>query len=212
MKVNNKIRKKANQKLEEKKHLIDPKYKNFVYTMLFLTVVLILFIVNNSRSEPERGPYPPYYKQNQSGNTLKKAPNFTLPSIDKKNISLSDYAGKVVLLDFWATWCPPCRKGIPDLVELKKEYGDAIEIIGISLDGITYGGRTLKDVEPFVKASKINYPVVHGNTEVIEKYGGINSIPTYFIITKDGFIHSTYVGLVDKSVYKAEIEKLLKKK
>lgn len=211
MKKQNSAREKANKKMEQKKPLIDPRYKNFVYTMLFITVILVLFIVNNSRSEPESGPYPPFYNKSQSGSNLRKAPNFTLKTIDDKNLSLSDYAGKVVLLDFWATWCPPCRKGIPDLIQLKKEYGDKIEIIGISLDGITYGGRTLKDVKPFVESSKINYPVVYGNTDIVEKYGGITSIPTSFLITKDGYIHASYVGLIEKSVYKAEIDKLLKK-
>ncbi len=166
-------------------------YKNYIYTGVFLTVALILFVVNNAGGEPEQGPYPPYYKKVE---TLK----------------LSDYKGKVVILDFWATWCPPCRKGIPDLVELKKAYKDkGVEIIGLSLDAITHDGSTLRDVVPFMKSNSINYPIVKADNQVINNFGGISSIPTSFVLDKDGNVFASYVGFVEKSVYEADINKAL---
>ncbi|MDX1701673.1 MAG: TlpA disulfide reductase family protein, partial [Melioribacteraceae bacterium] len=134
---------------EEKKtfNFQNPKHRSYLYTGLFVAVVIFFFIINNANGEPEEGPYPPNYDKVSSSEL----------------ISLSDYRGKVVLLDFWATWCPPCRKGIPDLVELKEKYGEkGVEIIGISLDGITRGGATKDEVIPFIKEYGINYPIVEG--------------------------------------------------
>lgn len=124
-------------------------------------------------------------------------------------LTLTDYRGKVVLLDFWATWCPPCRKGIPDLVELQNEYGDDLVVIGISLDGITRGGATAGDVVPFMKEFGINYPIVEGGQDVVMQYGGIRSIPTSFVIDRRGFVISRYVGLVSHETYVNDIEKAL---
>lgn len=166
------------------------KQKSWLYTGIFLAVALVFFIVNNSGKDEGQGPYPPNY--------VKKSTAM---------LDLSEYKGKVVLLDFWATWCPPCRKGIPDLVELKKEFGDdGLEIIGISLDAITRGGQTANDVIPFMNDFNINYPVVKGDQNVINAYGGIRSIPTSFVIDKEGNIISQHVGLIPKSQYVEEIK------
>lgn len=212
-KNNKKTERKIGTQQTAKKPLIDPRYKSMIYTGAFLAVLLVLFIMNNTQSEPDQGPYPPNYEmtvQNMSG--TKTAPDFNLPTTDKKQLKLSDYKGKVVIIDFWATWCPPCRAGIPDLVELKDAYKGKLEIIGISLDGITRGGKTLKDVVPFMKEYKINYPVVYGETATIDSYGGINSIPTSFVVDKEGKIISSHIGLIEKDVYKAEIDKALASK
>jgi cytochrome c biogenesis protein CcmG, thiol:disulfide interchange protein DsbE len=135
----------------------------------------------------------------------KKAPVFTLVSTDGKNINLADYKGKVVILDFWATWCGPCRRGVPDLVSIQKNYGDKVVIIGISLDD----DRTKKDILPFMKEYGVNYPVVYGNSEVVINYGNIRAIPTSFIIDQNGNIVDKYVGLVSKEIYLDRIETLL---
>ncbi|GAB1443109.1 hypothetical protein MASR2M39_19480 [Ignavibacteriales bacterium] len=135
-----------------------------------------------------------------------KAPDFSLKSTDGKIVKLSDFKGKIVIIDFWATWCPPCRKGIPDLVELQKTYKDDLVIIGISLDD----KRTLKDVVPFVGKYEINYPVVFGDSEVVSAFGGIESIPTSFIIDREGNITNKHIGLIPKSEYEKDINKLLK--
>jgi len=167
------------------------KYKNYIYSGLFLTIFFVLLIVNNTDGDTLDGPYPPYYEK---GNVVK----------------LSDFKGKVVILDFWATWCPPCRKGIPDLVELKKEFKNkGVEVIGISLDALTHGGQTQKDVVPFMKSNGINYPIAKGTDKVIMDFGGINSIPTSFVIDKDGYVINSYVGFVEKSNYVNDINKAL---
>jgi cytochrome c biogenesis protein CcmG/thiol:disulfide interchange protein DsbE len=136
-----------------------------------------------------------------------KAPNFSLKSVDGKTIKLSDYKGKVVIIDFWATWCPPCRKGIPDLISIQNEFKSDVVIIGISLDG----AQTIKEVPGFIKDYAINYPVVYGDENVIKAYGGITSIPTAFVIDKKGNVADMHVGLVPKDTYVNKIKELLKK-
>ena len=187
---------KKNIQAEDKSNfnLQNPKHRSYLYTSLFVVAVIFFFIVNNTNGEPEEGPYPPNY------NVLNS----------EAQVNLSDYRGKVVVLDFWATWCPPCRKGIPDLIELKNDYkNDDVEVIGISLDSFTRGGETKNDVVPFIKEYGINYPIVIGDPTVAQNYGGINSIPTSFVIDKDGFIVSYYQGLIEKSQYIKDINKAL---
>lgn len=200
---------KIGTKQSEKKPLIDPRYKSFIYTIGFIVIIAIFFIVNNTRSEPEQGPYPPDYNMTEAASDPfqgKTAADFSLRTPDGKQLKLSDLKGKVVLLDFWATWCPPCRKGIPDLVELKKKYGSkGFEVVGISLDR----DNTIADVVPFMKNYKINYPVVYGDAAVIGNYGNISSIPTSFLIDRSGKIVSSHEGLMQKTVYEQEIEKVL---
>ncbi|MCS7052155.1 MAG: TlpA family protein disulfide reductase [Ignavibacterium sp.] len=138
----------------------------------------------------------------------KKAPEFSLKTLEGKTVKLSDYKGKIVIIDFWATWCPPCRKGIPDLVDLQKTYSKELVVIGISLDQ----ERTIKDLKPFIQNYGINYPVVLGDEKVVRDYGGVNAIPTSFIVDQKGFIVDSHVGLVPKSVYENKIKTLLGKK
>jgi thiol-disulfide isomerase/thioredoxin len=184
------------------------KQRSWIYTGFFIAAVLMLFVFNNfdyliGKDEPN-GPYPPTYTP-QTQDKAVPAPGFSLQTPDGKTVKLSDYKGKVVIIDFWATWCPPCRKGIPDLVSLKNEYGKkGFEIIGISVDR-----ETKDEVVPFMKNQKINYPVVFGNTTVYNQYGGISSIPTSVIIDKKGNIVATHVGLMPKSVYEDYLKKLL---
>ncbi len=134
------------------------------------------------------------------------APDFTLVDTQGKKVSLSQFKGKVVIIDFWATWCPPCRRGIPDLISIKKEFKNKIVVIGVSLDV-----ETKKDVVPFIKNYGINYPVVYATNQIVQDYGNIEAIPTSFIIDKNGKIIKQHVGLTPKEVYINEINKLLKK-
>jgi cytochrome c biogenesis protein CcmG/thiol:disulfide interchange protein DsbE len=180
------------------KPLIDPKYKNLIFTGVLIVVIAIFFIVNNSRNEPSQGPYPPNYK---GGGTTSE-----LTTTSGQKIKLSDYKGKVVLLDFWATWCPPCRKGIPDLVSLKNEFkGKDFEIIGVSLDQ----ENTINDVVPFIQQYGINYPVVYYDPTALASFGTVESIPTSFILDKTGRVVSSYMGLTEKSNFVKDIKKAL---
>jgi len=180
------------------------KQRSWIYTGFTIGVIILLFVINNMGSEPEQGPYPPnYVPAAQRSSAL--APDFTLPTVDGKQLKLSDYKGKVVIIDFWATWCPPCRKGIPDLIDLKKKYGSkGFEVIGISLDT-----DTKAQVPGFVKDKGMNYPVVYGNQNVAQLYGGIEAIPTSFVIDKHGKIVATYQGLIPSSTFESHIKKLL---
>lgn len=134
------------------------------------------------------------------------APEFTLKLTDGKDIKLSDHKGKIIIIDFWATWCFPCRRGIPDLVDIQKKYPKDVVVIGISLDT-----ETIDDVIPFIKHFGINYPIAYGTAEVVYAYGNIESIPTSFIVNQSGKIVDKHIGLMNKSAYINKIAELLKK-
>ena len=121
----------------------------------------------------------------------KVAPDFTLPrSGDARPLSLADYKGKVRLVNFWATWCPPCRAEIPAFIELRHRLaGKSFEIIGIALD--REGDEAVK---PFVKDHGMDYPVVIGDSRVTRSYGGIRGIPTTFLVDREGKIVHRWVG------------------
>ena len=132
------------------------------------------------------------------------APDFTLANLKGGELSLADFKGKVVLLNFWATWCGPCREEVPDFVKLIERYGDqGFVIMGISMDD---GPEPVHD---FYEEFKMNYPVVMGNAQVAQLYGGIFGIPISFLIGRDGRIYSRHMGVVSRSVIEDEIKELL---
>ncbi|HXR16353.1 MAG TPA: TlpA disulfide reductase family protein [Terriglobales bacterium] len=132
------------------------------------------------------------------------APDFTLNNASGAPVKLSEFEGKVVLLNFWATWCGGCAVEIPWFVEFASKYRDrGFSVIGVSMDDDGW-----KSVKPYIEKKKVNYPVVIGNTALGERYG-LSSMPMTLIIDQSGRIASTHVGLVRKSDYQAEIETLL---
>ena len=133
-----------------------------------------------------------------------KAPDFSLADINGKTVSLSAFDGKVVILDFFASWCPPCRQEIPDFIELEKSYGDkGFAMVGVAL--VNAG-----EAKEFAGKMGINYPVLVDDGKVSETYGPIRSIPTTFIIDKNGKIVKMYIGFRPKDVFEADIKELLK--
>lgn len=170
------------------------KIKNFI--KLLLSLMLVLIFIYGCESD------------NKTAVNDKDSNEYSEIITNKSDLTLSELQGNVVIIDFWATWCPPCREGIPDLIELKNEY-DQLEVVGISLDAISRGGATADDVVPFIKQFGINYPVVKGGQDVAMQYGGIQSIPTSFVIDRRGFVISRHIGLVPKETYKNDIEKAL---
>jgi thiol-disulfide isomerase/thioredoxin len=143
-------------------------------------------------------------EQAQASSAHPFAPKFSLTDISGQTLSLDDYKGKVVLLDFWATWCGPCRIEIPGFVELQKRYRDAgLAIIGISMDD------SADPVKEFYTQFKMNYPVAVGDEKLAELYGGVLGLPTSMLIGRDGRIYSKHVGLTDVSVFEKEIRELL---
>jgi thiol-disulfide isomerase/thioredoxin len=133
------------------------------------------------------------------------APEWQLTGLNGKTVKSSDFRGKVVILNFWTTWCVPCRVEIPHFVELQKQYGDkGLAIIGVSLD--EHGPDAVKK---FVKQIGVNYPIVVGDQKVVEAYGGIVAVPTSFVIDRQDRIASRHIGYEDKAVFEEEIQSLL---
>ena len=132
------------------------------------------------------------------------APAFTLQDLDGKAVGLEEAKGKVVLLNFWATWCGPCRAEIPDLIELQKKYKDQLEIIGLATDE-----DDADEVKQFVEKEGINYRVAMGTDALRAKYGGIPALPTSFVIDPQGRIVQKHVGLNDPTIYELEVRALL---
>jgi len=132
------------------------------------------------------------------------APDFSLTDLTGQKLSLSSYRGKVVLLDFWATWCVPCRAEIPHFVEMQNRYGaQGLQIIGISMDDDEQLARD------FRQQYKMNYPVAMGSPALAEQYGGILGLPITFTIDREGRIFRKHIGATDPSIFEAEIKKLL---
>ena len=134
------------------------------------------------------------------------APDFALKDADGKVVKLSDYKGKVVLLNFWATWCGPCKIEIPWFIDFQKTYKDR----GFTVIGIAVDDEGWEIVKPYLATKQVNYPVVVGDEMVNTKYGGVEALPTTFVIDKDGKIANTHVGLVSRKEYESDIEQLLR--
>jgi len=142
--------------------------------------------------------------QPRAAKVRKPAPDFTLPNIDGRQLQLSSYRGKVVLLDFWATWCVPCREEIPHFVELQQKYGgQGLQIIGVSMDD------SPDPVHPFYQQFHMNYPVVKGTAETGSAYGGVLGLPIAFLIDREGLIYAKHIGATDSAVFEKEIVSLL---
>lgn len=134
-----------------------------------------------------------------------KAPDFTLTTIYGENFHLYDYLGNVIIIDFWDTWCPPCRAEIPHFIELYSKYADE----GFLMIGMALGREGKEKVKSFAEGNGINYPLMIATTEIVNKYGGITAIPTTFIINKKGEIVEKIVGYRDKEFFEEKIKNLL---
>ena len=136
------------------------------------------------------------------------APEWQLNDPDGQTVKLSDFKGKVVILDFWATWCPPCKAEIPGFIALQKQYAaQGLTVVGVSLD--TAGAAVVKS---FMKRTGMNYPVVIGDDKIAGDYGGISAIPTTFVLDRTGNIVSSHQGFASQVVFESEIRPLLEQK
>jgi thiol-disulfide isomerase/thioredoxin len=139
------------------------------------------------------------------------APNVSVKDLNGADVSLAQYRGKVVLVNFWATWCEPCRVDIPWLIEFQNKYSArGFTVLGMAMDE---GGK--KDVDPFVRDERfdvdgqklaMNYPILIGNDDVSDKFGGLLGLPTSVLISRDGKKIKTFIGLVDHQKFADAIE------
>jgi thiol-disulfide isomerase/thioredoxin len=172
--------------------------KVLIGAVLAVTLVSGLYLVNRYWIAPA------LRTQAMSGGDHPDAPPISLTDIGGKKLDLADYKGKVVVLDFWATWCGPCRIEIPGLVEMQDKYAkQGFSVIGISLDDEP------GPVVEFYKEFKMNYPVAVGNQRVGELYGGIFGLPTTFLIGRDGRVYAKHTGATSPSVLEDEVQQLL---
>jgi len=160
-----------------------------------LTAVLIGCVANRPAAPP---------KVKLAGER-KEAPPFELKDETGQLVKLADFKGKVILLNFWATWCGPCKIEIPWFIEFEQKYRDK----GLAVVGVAMDDEGWEVVKPYAEKNKINYRNLLGNNQTADLYGGVESLPTSFIIDQDGRIAKVHVGLVSKSDYENEIQELL---
>jgi peroxiredoxin len=132
--------------------------------------------------------------------------DFTLKNVENTAVNLADYKGKVVLLDFWATWCGPCKVEIPGFIDLQERYGRAgLQVVGVSVDD------TVDKLQPYVTEMKMNYPVLQGlgHDDLMDAFGPMLGIPVSVLISRDGKVCAKHTGLTSKETFEAQIKALL---
>jgi peroxiredoxin len=186
---------------ESRIELDTPAMKSFL--LITLTAALALASAGCSNAPAETAAAEADLKPSAKRNA---APDFVLTDADGRKVKLSDYKGKVVLLNFWATWCGPCKLEIPWFVEFEKAYRDkGFAVLGVSMDEEGW-----EIVKPYIQDKQVNYRVMVATEEVAQKYGGVDALPTTFMIDRQGKIASTHIGLVGKKDYENEIAQLLR--
>ncbi len=170
-----------------------------MYRSIFLSAALVAFLTGcGNGQDTVRAAVKPV-------STRKTAPPVTLKDADGKTLNLADYKGKVVLLNFWATWCGPCKIEIPWFIDFEKTYRDrGFAVVGVSMDDDGWAV-----VKPHMAKTGINYRMVIGDEQTAVKYGGVDSLPSTFLIDREGRIAAVHIGLVSKGDYVKDIEQLL---
>ncbi len=177
--------------------------KKYFSRIFFICVILAGLIAGYSYCAAKKVRSKDAKKTSVSAEKWGNAPDFTFKKVGGEKFTLSSLKGKVIILDFFATWCPPCRQEIPDFIQLKKDYEKkGLEIVGISLD------KSESTVKEFYDKNGMNYIVVMGNNDIGDKYGGVSGIPTTFIIDRKGDIVNKHIGFTTKEDFELEIKKL----
>jgi len=182
-------------------------------TLAFLSILSILFFTGCGSEEKKTA------TSGETQETVKKdEKSIQLKTIDNKNITIikendkyiiKEYENKIVLLNFFATWCPPCKAEIPNLIELQNKYNKDFTVLSVLLEN----DKSNEEIQEFANDFKINYPVTNskGNFDLAKAIGPVQSIPTMFMIGKDATIFQKYVGIVPVEMMEMDIKKLLKK-
>ena len=133
------------------------------------------------------------------------APQFTLKDLNGRTVRLSDYQGKVVLINFWATWCPPCRAEMPDLVRLQREHARQ----GLQIIGITYPPERRARVRRFARSVKVNYPIILGTRQIKARFSSDETLPLTVVINRDGKVSEIISGILLQEEFEEKIKPLL---
>ena len=173
----------------------------FLFLVVVISGMLILGRLHSTRSSAKAA----------NGNITegefigKPAPDFTLKTLDDKELKLSDLRGKAVVLNFWATWCTPCKAEMPWFVDFQKEYGSqGLQIVGVAMDD-----SAKEDIAKFAKDMGVNYPVVLGRESVATQYGGVDFLPTTFYIDRNRNITNRVFGIVDRREAEDSVKKII---
>ena len=167
--------------------------------LIVVAMVISIMLVFGIQRVHRAGGVPPGKLQG------KAAPDFSLPTTTGQTMKLSDFQGKAVLLNFWATWCEPCKIEMPWFVELQRQYGpQGLQVLGVAMDD-----TDPKDIADFAKKMGVNYPIVVGKEAVGDQYGGIPYLPSTFYIARDGKVLNRVYGLVSRSEIETDIRRAL---
>ena len=200
--------------------MLPPKWKTRLYGIGALTFTILgagLFYVTiteptpqsptaNGDSQPTERP-PAQRTPVQHPLQGETAPDFSLERMSGETFRLSDHRGEIVVVNFWATWCPPCRKEIPGFIQLQKEFGtEGMTIVGISLDD-----QGFESVQPYAEEMGINYPLVVGSDRLTRKYGGVRALPTSFVVGPKGTVQYARPGFLPEAELRRQLQPLLKR-
>jgi peroxiredoxin len=169
-------------------------------------LVAAALLASISLSAQQQAPPP---SETNEGCTTKTVPaklNFTLKDSDDKKVKLADFKGKVIVLNFWATWCVPCKTEIPEFVQLQKQFEpQGVQFIGVSVDD------PVAKLRPYIAEHSMNYPVLQGksNEGVLDAYGPLGAVPTTYLIKRDGNVCKRHSGAVTKDVLERELKSLV---
>ena len=183
------------------------KMRKYLPYLIGVSILAVILAVYFSKSRPITQRPPVVTSPAEKSTSISKekiAPDFSLKTLKGNTINLSDFNGKVIIIDFWATSCPPCRAEIPHFIILYEKYRDeGFQMLGVVLD------EDKASVEDFAKEYNINYPLLIPDKKVLKDYGPIIYIPTTFVISSDGYIYKKYVGYQPESVFEEDLKTLL---
>ena len=175
--------------------------RNGIVVIVVMAAVAFMLFAGVRMARPKAG----VVKLKPVGKNGSAAPDFELQSLDHKPVRLSDFRGKAVLLNFWATWCAPCKIEMPWFVDLQKKYASqGLQVVGVAMDDS--GEET---IAKFAREMSVNYPVLIGKEAVGDAYGGVEFLPTTFIIDREGKVVDRIFGLAGRSEFEDNIKKAL---